>query len=147
MEHCDCTQQCKSRIHGDLISCVLTKKDIEEEELCSYINQICYCCESVRDNDGRTALHVAASVGKTKVVKWLLQRKHININAKDYESGYTALHRSLYYGRIDTATTLLQAGIIILYVIKFLYVTYLNIVTQLVNNTHNTCASSHIIYF
>ncbi|GJQ66288.1 hypothetical protein Trydic_g4335 [Trypoxylus dichotomus] len=110
MDFCDCADKCKSSEHGEILCISLTKRDVTDAELCAYFNQICFCCEAVRDTFGRTALHLAASVGRANVVKWLLRRKQININAKDFESGYTALHRSIFYGKINAAVTLLKAG-------------------------------------
>lgn len=111
MDFCDCADKCKSKEHGNILCTSLTKRDITDAELCAYFNQICFCCEAVRDTFGRTALHLAASVGRANVVKWLLKRKQININARDFESGYTALHRSIFYGKINAAVALLHAGL------------------------------------
>lgn len=110
MDYGDCTEKCKSKEHGEVMCTSMSKRDVTDAELCAYFNQICFCCESVRDNLGRTALHLAASVGRANVVKWLLRRKQININARDLESGYTALHRSIFYGKINAAVALLHAG-------------------------------------
>ncbi|KAI4468430.1 btk-binding protein-related [Holotrichia oblita] len=110
MDFCDCADKCKSKEHGNTLCSSLTKRDITDAELCAYFNQICFCCEAVRDAFGRTTLHLAASVGRANVVKWLLKRKQININARDFESGYTALHRSIFYGKINAAVALLHAG-------------------------------------
>ena len=57
----------------------------------------------------RTAFHVDVSLEKTRMLKWLLQRKHININSNNNEFGYTALHKSLFCANIDTVVTSLQS--------------------------------------
>ena len=57
---------------------------------------------------GRTPLHIACSVGKSKVVDWLLQFKGGHVNAKDGESGYSALHRAIFHGQLHIAKALVS---------------------------------------
>ncbi|KAB0803203.1 hypothetical protein PPYR_00173 [Photinus pyralis] len=106
----DCTDLCKSIQHADLICGALTKRQPLDCHICAYLQLLCCRCESVKDRLGRTALHIAASCGRSNVIKWLLKVKHANINAKDYESGYTPLHRSIFYGKIDVAVHLIKLG-------------------------------------
>lgn len=106
----DCTENCKSSNHGDIITASLTKGCVSEADLCCFINYVCCCCESVKDSFARTALHVAASCGKIEVIKWLCKHKNLNINARDVESGYTALHRSIFYGKLNAAVCLMKLG-------------------------------------
>lgn len=106
----DCTEYCRSVVHGNLINSALTVLDVSGLQLCSYLNYICTNWDSVKDCLGRTALHSSASYGNLQVVKWLLKNKNGNINARDNESGYTPLHRALYFGRINIAIELLKAG-------------------------------------
>ena len=56
----------------------------------------------------RCALHIAVSVGKYDVAKWLVEECSAEIHLKDLESGWNALHRSLFYGNIDCAILLLK---------------------------------------
>lgn len=106
----DCTIYCKSTQHGDIITAALSKRSISDFDLCAFLNYTCTRCESVRDSAGRTALHVAASCGRVEVVKWLVCSRHADIDAKDKESGYTALHRSIFYGKIHVAVELIKLG-------------------------------------
>lgn len=110
-EERECTNNCKSTQHGDIICAALSKSYVSDKELCSFLENVCCRCESVKDSCGRTALHVAASYGRIDVARWLCQNKHAQINTKDKESGYTALHRSIFYGKINVAVALLKAGI------------------------------------
>lgn len=105
-----CTDKCRFIEHGDIITAAITKRSITDQDLCSFLNFICVCCETVRDASGRTALHMAASCGRTELVKWLVRNRHADINARDEESGYTALHRSIFYGKIDVAVELIKMG-------------------------------------
>ncbi|XP_049821189.1 inhibitor of Bruton tyrosine kinase isoform X2 [Aethina tumida] len=105
-----CSERCRSTRHGDIITAVLTKTSISDLEACSFLNYICNNCESVRDSAGRTALHTAASVGRSEVIRWLVQNRHADINAKDVESGYTPLHRSIFYKKINAAIELIKLG-------------------------------------
>lgn len=106
----DCTDACKSTRHGDLICASLTKRSVSDKDLWCFLRQTCCCCDTVRDASGRTALHVAASCGRTEIVERLARRRHHNVNVRDLESGYTALHRSVFYGKIDVAVCLMKLG-------------------------------------
>lgn len=107
----ECTENCKFIEHGDTICAALTKRCVSETDLCAYMNHICCCCDSIRDSCGRTPLHVAASCGKTEIIKWLAHHKNLNLNIKDLESAYTALHRSIFYGKINVAVSLMKLGV------------------------------------
>lgn len=51
-----------------------------------------------RNTLGETPLHLAASYGSEACIRILLQSDHaIRLNLQDQESGWTALHRSLYH--------------------------------------------------
>lgn len=65
-----------------------------------------------RDWLGRTPLHLACSAGTEVLdyVRILLRHPAINVNLTDAESGWTALHRSLYAGNLPAAILLLQRG-------------------------------------
>ncbi|XP_044744642.1 inhibitor of Bruton tyrosine kinase isoform X2 [Coccinella septempunctata] len=108
--HRDCTEYCRSIVHGNLITSAFSVLDISGLQLCSYLNYLCTNCDLIKDSAGRTALHAAASYGYLEVVKWLLNNKNANINARDDESGYTPLHRAFYYGRLYIAIELMKAG-------------------------------------
>ncbi|XP_030748159.1 inhibitor of Bruton tyrosine kinase isoform X2 [Sitophilus oryzae] len=106
----DCTMKCQSIQHGDHITAAITSREVSDVELCSYITYVCKRCGTVRDSVGRTALHVAASCGRTELVRWLIEQGKADINARDKESGFTALHRSIFYGKIATAVQLMKLG-------------------------------------
>ncbi|KAJ8928173.1 hypothetical protein NQ314_019235 [Rhamnusium bicolor] len=106
----DCTNQCRSTQHGDIITAAISKRSISDIDLCSFLSYTCTRCESVIDFAGRTALHVAASCGRVDLIKWLIRNRHADIDAKDKESGYTALHRSIFYGKIHVALELIKLG-------------------------------------
>lgn len=104
----DCTDKCKSKKQANEVISVLTKRGVTDEELCSYLNWKCVNCGLICDSFGRTALHFASACGRKKVVQWLVRNKGAHINAKDLESGYSALHRSVFYGKINSAVSLIQ---------------------------------------
>ncbi|KAF2882129.1 hypothetical protein ILUMI_24051 [Ignelater luminosus] len=110
LEERECVDRCRCKEHGELVCAALTKRQVLDSDLCGYLHHVCCSCESVKDEMGRTALHVAASCGRMDVVKWLIQMKHANINAKDNESGYTPLHRSIFYGKVNVAVYLIKLG-------------------------------------
>ena len=66
---------------------------------------------NAQDDLGRTVLHLAASAtdaAATEYVRMLLAHPSINVNLRDKESHWTALHRALYHGNINTALLLLR---------------------------------------
>ncbi|KAG7158760.1 Inhibitor of Bruton tyrosine kinase-like [Homarus americanus] len=103
----NCTSGCRSRKHGSLITAAIIRGS--EAQAISYTKNLCQRCCFVSDETGKTALHTAASCGKRKVVKWLLS-KGASVNQRDWESGYTPLHRALFYGHLHVACALIQAG-------------------------------------
>lgn len=60
---------------------------------------------------GSNALHVAAWRNHLGIVKAILGTgQHCHVDVPDEESGWTALHRALYYGHIRIAAILMAAG-------------------------------------
>lgn len=104
----DCTPWCKSSQHADLVLSAITKGTVAEIQ--TYCRQLCHNFWTVSDTLGRTALHVAASVGKAELVQWLLDQCHAEVDVRDHESGWTPLHRAVFYGQLHCARLLLQHG-------------------------------------
>ncbi|KAF8934025.1 hypothetical protein EDD21DRAFT_366830 [Dissophora ornata] len=61
-----------------------------------------------KDLDGRTPLHRAVVTNNLDQVRTLLKHPKIDVNLKDLESGWTALHRALYLGHLRIAILLIQ---------------------------------------
>ncbi|KAK6351272.1 hypothetical protein TWF718_004437 [Orbilia javanica] len=57
---------------------------------------------------GLTLLHHAASANKLEFVEALLKHPQTDLFLQDFESGWTALHRSLYFGNISVAKQILS---------------------------------------
>lgn len=104
----DCTARCRSSVHADLVLASITKGTVPEVQ--TYCRYLCHNFWAVTDPIGRTALHVAASVGKVELVNWLLEQCHADVDSRDRESGWTALHRAVFYGHLQCAKALLQHG-------------------------------------
>ncbi|KAM9317281.1 inhibitor of Bruton tyrosine kinase [Gastrophryne carolinensis] len=103
----ECTTRCHSLKHAlDVIS-VVTRAN--EQQIKAFLSSYCCNATTLRDDLGRNAAHVAASCGKKGVLEWLAS-KGIDLSVKDKESGWTALHRSIFYGHIDCALSLLTHG-------------------------------------
>lgn len=57
-----------------------------------------------RDRLGRTVLHLAcSSLDTLEYVRLLLRHPAIDVNARDLENRWTALHRALYHGNVAAA--------------------------------------------
>uniref|UniRef100_A0A3Q4BQQ8 BTB domain-containing protein n=1 Tax=Mola mola TaxID=94237 RepID=A0A3Q4BQQ8_MOLML len=107
----DCTPKCRSQQHADEVIAALTGGS--EGQLRAFLTSHCYNGATLRDAFGRTALHLAASLGKKVLLEWLLERKSADLTLKDKESGWTALHRSAFYGQIHCLISLVKhAGLL-----------------------------------
>lgn len=105
----DCTPKCRSAQHADEVVAAMTGGS-EEGRLCTFLAAYCYNAATLRDGFGRTALHLAASLGKRTLLGWLLENKSADLLAKDMESGWTALHRSAFYGHIHCLMALVKVS-------------------------------------
>ncbi|XP_035527908.1 inhibitor of Bruton tyrosine kinase [Morone saxatilis] len=107
----DCTPKCRSQKHADEVVAALTGGS--EGQLRAFLTSHCYNAATLRDAFGRTALHLAASLGKKALLEWLLDSKSADLMVKDKESGWTALHRSAFYGQIHCLISLVKhAGLL-----------------------------------
>ncbi|KAM6968095.1 inhibitor of Bruton tyrosine kinase [Aplochiton taeniatus] len=104
----DCTVKCRSPRHADEVVAALTRGS--EGRLRAFLNAHCHNAATLKDAFGRTALHLAASLGKKALLEWLLERKRADMMVKDKESGWTALHRSAFYGHIHCLMALVKHG-------------------------------------
>uniref|UniRef100_A0A672TSV3 Inhibitor of Bruton tyrosine kinase n=1 Tax=Strigops habroptila TaxID=2489341 RepID=A0A672TSV3_STRHB len=105
----ECTSKCRSLQHAlDVIS-VVTRGS--EGQIKAFLSCYCYNAATIKDAFGRNALHLAASCGKKGVLDWLAETKGVDLSVKDKESGWTALHRSIFYGYIDCVLSLLKHGV------------------------------------
>ncbi|PIK34253.1 putative inhibitor of Bruton tyrosine kinase-like [Apostichopus japonicus] len=93
----ECTNQCHSQQHADDVIAMVTSSAPEEQWSGLY-------------GYGRTALHVAASCGRAGLLEWLVKEEKADLQSKDQESGWTSLHRSIFYGQLVSAVKLIQLG-------------------------------------
>ncbi|XP_078617531.1 inhibitor of Bruton tyrosine kinase-like [Branchiostoma floridae x Branchiostoma japonicum] len=103
----DCTPRCRSFRHARALFSVITQGTLAHVK--SFFGN-CHNSATVFDEHGRTALHVAASCGKWRVVEWLLGLRRVEVGRKDWESGWTALHRAVFYGQVASALPLIRAS-------------------------------------
>ncbi|KFO30398.1 Inhibitor of Bruton tyrosine kinase [Fukomys damarensis] len=104
----DCTSKCQSLNHALDVLSVVTRGS--EKQIKAFLSSHCYNAATIRDAFGRNALHLVSSCGKKGVLDWLLE-KGVDPLVKDKESGWTALHRSIFYGHIDCVWSLLKHGV------------------------------------
>lgn len=104
----ECQVKCSSRKHSSNLTAALTKLSLPDEKIAAYLKWCCVRYSKAWDSEGRNLLHLAASLGRLKLLNYLLKHKDVNINERDRESHYTALHRSLFYGQLHCAVRLIQ---------------------------------------
>ncbi|XP_059557092.1 inhibitor of Bruton tyrosine kinase isoform X5 [Myotis daubentonii] len=104
----DCTLKCRSLKHALDVLSVVTKGS--ENQIKAFLSSHCYNAATIKDDFGRNALHLVSSCGKKGVLEWLIE-KGVDPLVKDKESGWTALHRSIFYGHIDCVWSLLKHGV------------------------------------
>ncbi|XP_076827712.1 inhibitor of Bruton tyrosine kinase [Brachyhypopomus gauderio] len=104
----ECTPKCRSPRHAEEVVAALTGGS--EDRLKAFLSTHCHNAATLRDEFGRTALHLAASLGKRALLEWLLDSKSADLLVKDKESGWTALHRSAFYGQIHCLLALVKHG-------------------------------------
>uniref|UniRef100_A0A8C2ZKE5 Inhibitor of Bruton tyrosine kinase n=1 Tax=Cyclopterus lumpus TaxID=8103 RepID=A0A8C2ZKE5_CYCLU len=104
----DCTPKCRSQQHADEVVAALTGGS--EGRLRAFLTSHCHNATTLRDAFGRTALHLASSLGKKTLLEWLLESKNADLMGKDKESGWTAVHRSAFYGHIHCLISLVKHG-------------------------------------
>ena len=108
----DCSPKCRKAKHSDLnFSAVLNIGQEDVAKVQSILPRLCANFARVADQCGRNALHLAASCGKCDILEWLVKEHSADLNSKDEESGWTSLHRSLFYGYLDCAVKLIQVFI------------------------------------
>lgn len=105
----DCTPKCRSQQHAEQVVAALTSGS--EGRLRAFLTSHCHNATSLRDSLGRTALHLAASLGKKALLEWLLYSKGADLMLKDKESGWNALHRSAFYGQIHCLISLIKVRV------------------------------------
>jgi len=102
----DCTSTCRLPSHAYAILSAITREDLATFKTIQ--KRICSNPTNLSDRLGRHAIHIAASCGKTEILKWLIEECKVNVELRDLENGWTALHRALFYGQINCAEILLQ---------------------------------------
>ncbi|XP_068425701.1 inhibitor of Bruton tyrosine kinase [Clinocottus analis] len=104
----NCTPKCRSQQHADEVIAALTGGS--DGQLRGFLTSHCHNATTLRDAFGRTALHLASSLGKKSLLEWLLESKNADLMGKDKESGWTAVHRSAFYGHIHCLISLVKHG-------------------------------------
>lgn len=105
----ECGPKCCSKKHADNVFSVITKAgEGYEDNVMNFLVASCHNSAINKDSSGRTALHIAASYGRIKILQWLLSIKEAHVHTKDTESGYTPLHRAFFYGQLHAARCLLN---------------------------------------
>ena len=117
----DCTKKCTSKSCATKIFQKIAESE-SYEDLLSAINKICLNSRTKTDQLSRTILDIACSVGNLEILPELLDKNKndeknnnyesngqiCDIYNKDLESGYTCLHRCIYYGRISCLIELVR---------------------------------------
>ncbi|XP_074647622.1 inhibitor of Bruton tyrosine kinase-like [Tubulanus polymorphus] len=105
----DCSLKCRSKNHVNEMVCAVTKGSLNQVK--AYL-QRCPNSLSLTNAHGMSVVLMAASCGKVELLEWLLEHGKVDVKQKDQESGWTVLHRALFYGQIDVARLFIsQPGI------------------------------------
>lgn len=103
----ECGPKCRSKNHAYELVSAITKGNLAEVQAFA---KLCHAAGHHNDMFGRSALHMAASCGKVEIVEWLIEEKGGDLTLKDTESGWTALHRAMFYGQLATVRLLVQVN-------------------------------------
>ena len=103
----ECTPECASPSHAGVI---LTSVALGNLRLLQHCSNLCSNAWRISDGFGRSPLHIAASRGHTHITEWLVARKKVAMDTVDKESGWSALHRSVYFGELGTAVSLVKVS-------------------------------------
>ncbi|XP_063697660.1 LOW QUALITY PROTEIN: inhibitor of Bruton tyrosine kinase-like [Culicoides brevitarsis] len=106
----DCTRKCRKSEHGNSITAALTKRSISNEKLARFIAKKCRNFAEILDDEGRSALHLAVSVGDRYDIVEFLLRQGASVNLRDRESGQSSLTRAVLYGNLAEAVLLARNG-------------------------------------
>ncbi|KAH3735613.1 hypothetical protein DPMN_042148 [Dreissena polymorpha] len=87
------------------MNAAVTKGSLKEVQ--SYA-RLCYNGGQLCDMHRRSMLHMAVSCGKLDITEWVLEALNGDVTQKDLESGWTALHRAVFYGQLAAARLLIQ---------------------------------------
>lgn len=101
----DCTSECRLERHAETALCSAYLGNVK---LLQHCQSICGNPFAITDGFGRNVLHVAASRGHLHLVHWLLTRRKVAVNVADWESRWSALHRSLFYGHLGVGVYLVK---------------------------------------
>ena len=94
----DIFQLARENRHQEILALIEDTRIVDDDAVMLLINE--------RDDRGRTALHIAATHGCNEAVVILL-RSSADHALLDWESGWTALHRALYFGHFRAALLLI----------------------------------------
>ncbi|CAH3153614.1 unnamed protein product, partial [Porites evermanni] len=107
----DCSPKCRLAKHADFnFSALINITPHDEAKVRAILPRFCSNFARVKDQCGRNVLHLAASCGKCDILEWLVKEEGADLDSKDLESGWTPLHRSLFYGYLECAVKLTQLG-------------------------------------
>ena len=108
----DCSPKCRLAKHADFnFSALINVTPHDEAKVRAILPRFCSNFARVKDQCGRNVLHLAASCGKRDILEWLVKEEGADLDSKDLESGWTSLHRSLFYGYLECVVKLTQVGL------------------------------------
>uniref|UniRef100_A0A915HRT7 Uncharacterized protein n=1 Tax=Romanomermis culicivorax TaxID=13658 RepID=A0A915HRT7_ROMCU len=122
----DCTPKCRSKMHRKMCRDAIMNKSCSDEYVAAYLLYACQnfyknCCNqgstsSDKFQNGDNILHwicSSSSGWQSNLLAWILENfgsQDEILNARDVESGYTPLHKSILYGNLACSQVLLKHG-------------------------------------
>ncbi len=103
----ECTSECRWAKHA---SVALSSTFLGNIKLLQHCATLCGNPFRIQDDIGRNVLHVAASCGHLELIYWLLARRKVKVNLQDWESKWTPLHRSVFYGQLGASALLMKVN-------------------------------------
>ena len=81
-----------------------------ELEMVKWLIDVCALSPAIKDNKGRSPIHVAIYYGIHEIVEFLVEHDGSLISSLDESSGFYPFHLAVYWDQLECAQVLLKHG-------------------------------------